>query len=202
MSSTIEITGLEERIRQFGKMATTNPMMQRRINEAVKTVLIQVRSALQREARSGLGMKNDPRNAYKAVRMAVYRRIFGGQVNILQSRRAGAMRLFEPPRKGTSDPKGRGGNRVARQERTTTMMSYQGKDRGFILRFLNEGAGRMDPRSIHSMGGHDLVNAPKGGNRGSIAPRNWFGQRSQQEMERAAQQLDKLIDDIIQGIIF
>ena len=202
MSNTIEITGLEERIRQFGKLATTNPMMQRRINEAVKTVLIQVRSALQRDARSGLGMKNDPRNAYKAVRMAVYRRIFGGQVNILQSRRAGAMRLFEPPRKGTSDPKGRGGNRVVRQERTTTMMSYQGKDRGFILRFLNEGAGRMDSRAIHSMGGHDLVNAPEGGNRGRIAARNWFGQRSHQEMERAAQQIDKLIDDIIQGIIF
>ena len=131
--------------------------------------------------------------------MAVYRRIFGGQVNILQSRRAGAMRLFEPPRKGTSDPRGRGGNRVVRQERTTTIMSYQGKDRGFILRFLNGGT---DVRSIHSMGGRDLVNAPKGGNRGSIAPRNWFGQRSQQEMEQAAQQLDKMIDDIIQGIIF
>lgn len=199
MSNAIEITGLEERIRQFGKLATTNPMMQRRINEAVKTVLIQVRSALQREARSGLGMKNDPRNAYKAVRMAVYRRIFGGQVNILQSRRAGAMRLFEPPRKGTSDPKGRGGNRVTRQSRTTDLMSYTGKDRGFILRFLN--AGTTD-RAIHSMGGHDLVNAPKGGNRGRIAARDWFGQRSHQEMERAAQQLDKLIDDIIQGIIF
>lgn len=199
MSSTIEITGLEERIRQFGKLATTNPMMQRRINEAVKTVLIQVRSALQREARSGLGMKDDPRNAYKAVRMAVYRRIFGGQVNILNSRKASNLRLYEPPRKGTSDPRGRGGNRVVRQERTTTMMSYQGKDRGFILRFLNGGT---DVRSIHSMGGRDLVNAPKGGNRGSIAPRNWFGQRSQQEMEQAAQHLDKMIDDIIQGIIF
>lgn len=199
MSNAIEITGLEERIRQFGKLATTNPMMQRRINEAVKTVLMQVRAALQRDARSGLGMENDPRNAYKAVRMAVYRRIFGGQVNILQSRRAGAMRLFEPPRKGTSDPKGRGGNRVTRQSRTTDLMSYQGKDRGFILRFLNNGT---DVRSIHSMGGRDLVNAPKGGNRGSIAPRDWFGQRSKQEMEQAAAQLDKIIDDIIQGIIF
>lgn len=202
MSNAIEITGLEERIKQYGKMSTKNPMMQKRINEAIRKVLMQVMAALQRDARSGLRMKDDPRNAYKAVRMAVYRRIFGGQVNILQSRRAGAMRLFEPPRKGTSDPRGRGGNRVVRQERTTTMMSYQGKDRGFILRFLNEGAGRMDSRSIHSMGGRDLVNAPKGGNRGSIAPRNWFGQRSQQEMEQAAQQLDKMIDDIIQGIIF
>lgn len=202
MSSTIEITGLEERIKQYGRMSTQNPMMQKRINEAIRKVLMQVRAALQRDARSGLGMKNDPRNAYKAVRMAVYRRLFGGQVNILQSRKASNLRLYEPPRKGTSDPRGRGGNRVVRQERTTTMMSYQGKDRGFILRFLNEGAGRMDSRSIHSMGGRDLVNAPKDGNRGSIAPRNWFGQRSQQEMERAAEQLDKIIDDIIQGIIF
>ena len=199
MSNAIEITGLEERIKQYGRMSIKNPMMQKRINEAIRKVLMQVRAALQRDARSGLGMKDDPRNAYKAVRMAVYRRIFGGQVNILQSRRASNLRLYEPPRKGTSDPRGRGGNRVVRQERTTTMMSYQGKDRGFILRFLNGGT---DVRSIHSMGGRDLVNAPKGGNRGSIAPRNWFGQRSQQEMEQAAQQLDKMIDDIIQGIIF
>lgn len=199
MSNAIEITGLEERIKQYGRMSIKNPMMQKRINEAIRKVLMQVRAALQRDARGGLGMKEDPRNAYKAVRMAVYRRIFGGQVNILQSRKASNLRLYEPPRKGTSDPRGRGGNRVVRQERTTTIMSYQGKDRGFILRFLNGGT---DVRSIHSMGGRDLVNAPKGGNRGSIAPRNWFGQRSQQEMEQAAQQLDKMIDDIIQGIIF
>ena len=204
---TIEITGLEERIKQFGEASTKNPEMRKRINEVIRQTLAKVRKSLQGDARSGLDMKSDPRNAYKAVRMAVYRRLFGGQVNILQSRKAHGGRLYEPPRRGTSDPKGRGGNRALRSGRTEQLMSYQGADRGFILRFLNAGTG---DRAIHSMGNKSLrtgsVSVIKtksiGGNRGAIAARNWFGQRSQQELERAASNLDKMIDDIIQGILY
>lgn len=206
-NGTIEITGLEERIKQLGELSTKNPEMRRRINEVIRQVLSVVRKSLQGDARTGLDMKSDPRNAYKAVRMAVYRRLFGGQVNILQSRKAHGGRLYEPPRKGTSDPKGRGGNRTLRSGRTEQLMSYQGADRGFILRFLN--AGTSD-RAIHSMGNKSLrtgsVSIIKtksiGGNRGAISARNWFGPRSQAEMEKAAQNLDVLIDKIVQGIMY
>ena len=152
-NGTVEIKGIEERIKQFGEASTKNPEMRRRINEVIRQTLAAVRKSLQNQAHSGLQMKSDPRNAYKAIRMAVYRRIFGGQVNILQNRRAGNLRLYEPQRKGTSDPYGRGGNRATRSGRTTTMMSYQGADRGFILRFLNQGT---DDRAIHSMGNRNL----------------------------------------------
>ena len=206
-NATIEITGLEERIKKFGEASTKNPMMQKRINEVIRQTLAKVRKSLQGEAANGLDMKSDPRKAYKAVRMAVYRRIFGGQVNILQSRKAGNGRLYEPPRKGTSDPKGRGGNRATRNQRTTDIMSYQGKDRGFILRFLNAGTG---DRAIHSMGNKSLsrgsvsILATKsiGGNRGSITARNWFGGASQKELEKAVANLDKMIDDIVSGILY
>lgn len=184
-NGTIEIKGLDERIKQLGEASTQNPMMRKRINEVIRQTLAQVRKALQNDARSGLQMDNDPRHAYKAVRYAVYRRIFGGQVNILQSRRAGAMRLYEPPR--TLKEGQRGGNRRRRTQRTTDLMSYEGKDRGFILRFLNAGTDTRRTRY---------------GNRGAIAPRNWFGHASQQQLQLASANLDKMIDDIIRGILY
>ena len=206
-NGTIEIKGLDERIRQLGEASTKNPEMRKRINEVIRQTLAVVRKSLQAQAQSGLQMKSDPRKAYKAVRMAVYRRIFGGQVNILQNRRAGSLRLYEPKRKGTSDRYGRGGNRAKRSKRTTTIMSYQGADRGFILRFLNQGTG---DRAIHSMGDRSLsrgsISVIKtksvGANRGSIAARNWFGEASHAELEKVAGNLDKIIDNIIAGILY
>ena len=183
--ATIEITGLDERIKRLGEASTKNPMMRKRINEVIRQTLTQVRKTLQSDARSGLQMDSDPRHAYRAVRYAVYRRIFGGQVNILQSRRAGAMRLYEPPR--TLKEGQRGGNRRRRTQRTTDLMSYEGKDRGFILRFLNAGTDTRRTRY---------------GNRGAIAPRNWFGPASQHQLENAANNLDKMINDIILGILY
>jgi len=184
---TIEITGLEERIKKFGEASTKNPEMRRRINEVIRQTIMQVRKRLSSEAQGGLQIQSDPRKAYKAIRSAVYRRIFGGQVNILPSRKAHGMRFYAPPRKLDQNPNQRGGNRIKRSERSTALMSYQGADRGFILRFLN--AGTSDRTSRY-------------GNRGSIAARNWFGNRSQAELEQASQRIDTMIDDIIQGIIY
>lgn len=202
-NGTIEITGLDERIKKFDEASTKNPEMQRRIREVIRATLAKVRKSLQGQAQSGLQMQSDPRKAYKAVRMAVYRRIFGGQVNILQSNKAGAGHYYEPPR----HPSHRGGNRTAQSERTRKMMSYQGSERGFILRFLNAGTG---DRAIHSMGNKSLrtgsVSVIKtksiGGNRGAISARNWFGSASQRELENAAANLDKMIDDIVSGILY
>lgn len=201
-TGTIEIKGLDERIKQFGEASTKNPMMRKRINEVIRAMMKDVRKRLQSDAQSGLQMQSDPRKAYKAVRMAVYRRIFGGQVNILQSNKAGAGHYYEPPR----HPARRGGNRMKQSERTHKMMSYQGSERGFILRFLNQGTdvrynggrnGQTESdrfRFIESHGGR--------GHRGSIAARNWFGPRSQAELENAAANLDKMIDDIVAGILY
>ena len=201
-NGAITITGLEEFEKKLKQLETTNPGFEKRLRDVIRKVLGQVRAALQKDAKSGLQMKSDPRKAYKAVRYAVYKRIFGGQVNILQSLKAGNGSLYEPPRKGTRDSKGRGGNRVKRTERTSKIMSYTGKDRGFILRFLN--AGTAD-RAINSMGGKSLrtggvsILATKslGGNRGSITARNWFGSRSHKELENAAANIQEIIDKVI-----
>lgn len=203
-NGTIEIKGLDERIKQLGEASTKNPMMRKRINEVIKQVLSVARRSVSQDAKTGLGMQSDPRQAYKAVRMAVYRRIFGGQLNILSPRNKKVMgRLYEPPR----HPSRVGGNRVKRSDRTTELMSYTGSMRGFVLRFLNQGTqvryagfgrnGRTEEeryRFILRTGGL--------GHRGSITARNWFAGKSQAELEKAAQNLDILIDNIVAGILY
>jgi len=203
-SGTIEIKGLEERIKQFGEASTKNPMMRKRINEVIRQMLAKVRKGLQDHAASGLQMESDPRKAYKAIRMAVYRRIFGGQVNILSPRNTKLGRLYEPPKK--LKPKQRGGNRKTRSNRTTELMSYMGADRGFVLRFLNQGT------RVRYNGGRNgrteaqyqkfILNNEGRGHRGSIAARDWFEGASQRQLEYAAGNIDKMIDEIIQGILF
>ena len=152
-------------------------------------------------------MQSDPRQAYKAVKMAVYKRILGGNVSILQKKRAsGGGKYIATKTLRTGQ---RGGNRRLRSERTMKLESYVGSDRGFVLRFLNTGT---KPRGINftsdearehvhrgSQGG-DLKKYGKTintGNRGNIAPRNFFGNRSHMEMEQAAKNLEALIDNLL-----
>lgn len=199
-NGTITIEGLSEFDAKLAKLKTDNPGFERRLRAVIRKVLGHARANLQKEAAGGLQMESDPRHAYKAVRFAVYKRLLGGQVNILQSRKAGSETSYQPPR--TLTPGQRGGNRVKRTERTRKLMSYEGKDRGFILRFLNAGTG---DRAIHSMGGNSLrsgsvsILASKslGGNRGSISARNWFGGASHKELEAVAGEMQTLIDKII-----
>ena len=199
-SGTIELKGLSEFEKKLSQLRTDNPGFEKRLRDVIRKVLGHARANLRKDAASGLDMQTDPRNAYKAVRFAVYKRLFGGQLNILQSRRAGAMRLYEPPR--TLDPSKRGGNRRQRSQRTTNMMSYSGVDRGFILRWLNNGMTKTNPRGIQFTENPnrkvDKWNKhPNTGSRGAIAPRNWFGNASLMELKSVAGDMQTLIDKII-----
>lgn len=61
-------------------------------------------------------------------------------------------------------------------------MHYAGPDRGFILRFVNAGTNKRTTMY---------------GNRGSLSACNFFGNRSHQEMRNAADNLSRLIDELI-----
>lgn len=202
--STVEIQGFAELRRQIEALQTSDPAMRKKIQGIIRTMLRGVRSQLMNNAKSGLQMDSDPRNAYKAIRTAVYKRILGGQVNILQSRRAGKKSNYETPRKGLPV---RGGNRWGRSERTVALESYDGKDRGFVLRFLNAGTDERiirtytdkygEKHSLNSGGSQHIKTRSFGGRRGNIKARNWFGNKSQQEMENAAAKLQHMIDELI-----
>lgn len=204
IDSSFDVYGLVEQRKELDRLLLANPAMEKKLQGLIRKVLIRVRRAIQDSIQFKHG---DPRQSYKAVRTTVYRRILGGNVNILSKRRAGASGSYEPPR--TLRPGQRGGNRRARSQRTRALQGYQGSDRGFILRFLNAGTEdraidfTVDPKreDVHrgSQGGNlkkygKTINT---GYRGNIAPRNFFGQRSHTEMEAAAANLEKMIDDMI-----
>lgn len=184
MADNFEIDGFVKQREELERLMMSNPDMEKRVQKLIRKVLMQARKAVANQAKSE--MSSDPRQAYKAVKTAVYRRILGGSVSILNKRRAGAPGSYEPPRKLRQGQ--RGGNRVPRGQRTQQMMSYQGADRAMILRWLNQGTGE---RTAGTRGGH------LSGNRGSIAARNFFSSSSHRAMQQAADQLTKLIDDMI-----
>ena len=196
-NGTITIEGLDALDKKLAQLKTDNPGFEKRLRGVIRKILGEARANLRKEAASGLDMKSDPRHAYKAVRYAVYKRIFGGQVNILQSRKAGASSNYVPPRKGST---GRGGNRRVRTSRN--LDKYEGADRGFILRWLNDGMTKTNPRVIQFTENDrrkvDKWNKhPNTGNRGAIRARNWFRGASLQELQKVAGEMQELIDKII-----
>ena len=199
-NGTIEITGLSEFEAKLKQMKTDNPDFEKRLRGVIRKVLGEARANLRKDAASGLQMQSDPRHAYKAVRYAVYKRLFGGQVNILHSRRAGAETSYSPPR--TLRPGQRGGNRKERRSRN--LDKYEGVDRGFILRFLNAGTdarysghGRMPKSKSRDVRDKWVLDKGGSGFRGRIKPRDWFGQASQRELEAVAGKMQEIIDRVI-----
>lgn len=197
-NGTITIEGLSEFDAKLAKLKTDNPGFERRLRAVIRKVLGQARANLRKEAATSLKMDSDPRNAYKAVRFAVYKRLLGGQVNILQSRKAGGETGYRPAR--TLTPGQRGGNRRVRTSRN--LDKYEGVDRGFILRWLNDGMTKTNPRVIQFTENRsrktDKWNKhPNTGNRGAIAPRNWFRGASLKELQNVAGEMQALIDKII-----
>jgi hypothetical protein len=199
-SSTITIEGLSEFDAKLAKLKTDNPGFERRLRAVIRKILGHARANLRKAAGSGLRMDSDPRQAYKAVRFAVYKRILGGQVNILNSRRAGSGSYYEPPR----HPSVRGGNRRPQSMRTRQLMSYQGIDRSFILRFLNQGTKDRNIQHLKEIKRADGTSKFKWssdngmyGNRGAIKARNWFQGASLAELQSVSHEMQELIDNII-----
>lgn len=168
------------------RILLNSPEMEKKVQDIVRKVLAAARGQVSQHVKGE--MANDPRQAYRAVKHAVYKRILGGNISILNKRTAGKNRAPLPPvvhrletetnRKGNH----RGGNRIRRSERTEDLLTYQGSDRGFILRFINAG-----------------TNSRNNGVRptGAIAARNFFANSSQKAMEKASEQLTQLIDQLI-----
>jgi hypothetical protein len=198
ISGQFEVDGIVRQREELEHLLTSDPLMEKRIQALIRKVLL----AARREIGNGIKFDHgDPRQARKAVKTAVYRRILGGSVSLLNKRRAGAAGSYEPPRKGST---GRGGNRRQRSQDTQRMMGYQGADRAFVLRFLNQGtAGRnienfaTNPKREEWPSVKKWNKHPNTGNRGQIAPRNFFSTSSQRALQQAAAQLDKLIDELI-----
>jgi hypothetical protein len=170
-----------------------NPDTRKRIKKIIREELKDATGRVREDAT--YEMKEDPRKAYKAVKYTVYRKILGGNVSILSPRKAGARYELIKPR--TLNPNKPGGNRRTVSGRTYQIETYYGRDRAFILRFLNSGTSNRNikftensKRKVDKWNKH-----PNTGNRGNIAPRNWFANVAPKEMELACENLAGVIEE-------
>lgn len=149
---------------------STNPKTQTVLRKLIRQYVLQAREQVVNNIKFKDG---DPRRARQAVRTTVYKRVLGANINIFNSRKAHGSNNYEPPRKGIPN---RGGNRRARGARTSRIMSYDALDRGFILRWLNEGVNdrKINFKSNENRKVDKWNKHPNTGNRGSIAARNFF----------------------------
>lgn len=184
MGLELDNTTFVQQNRLLDAALVSNPTTEERVRKIVQDELRKARNDMAKEAK--MAMRSDPRDAYKAVRSSVYKKILGGNINILQPKRAGNSTTYRKPRKLDKNPHQRGGNRTPVSQRTLEMQSYYGKDRGFVLRFLNGGTPVRNTRY---------------GNRGMITGRHWFAGKGKTEMEQAAIEIAALIDRTINEII-
>ena len=176
------------------KLLTSDPEMEKEIRAIVSKVLREAVKEVSSAAASYI--QHDPRGAYKAVRKMVYKRVIGGNINILSPKRAG--------KRGAAP----GGSR-GRLARTADIMSYRGVDRSFILRFIDSGT---DERKASYMNGHPIMRSninerPKRkggymtnviGSRGRITPRGFFGPAAQKAIGNAAKEMGILFEKLYQ----
>lgn len=175
----ITVTGIEQSIAALRSMQTENPRTKKELQAIIRRAISEARKNVVKDAQDVL--TNDPRHAYKAVRNSVYKQILGGQINILSSRHRGNATKWVKPKKSRPE-NARGGNRRKRSERTMQIDSYEGADRGFILRFLNAGTVKRETRY---------------GNRGSLSARHWFGRSAAFQLDAAATRVAEEIEALL-----
>ena len=180
---------------------TTDPKMRKAIQEHIREELWKARKEMINTANIANG---DPRQSLRAIRNSVYDKILGGQINIKHSKSDhGGGNSYTPPRK--LRPGQRGGNRRPRSERTEQINRGSPLDRGWILNILNTGTKtRVIGFRNTVKGNRDRYKASitriyqgdtsRTGNRGSIAPRNWFMPAAERALQTAMQRISEMIE--------
>lgn len=215
INHSFEVTGLAELSKKLDALLLKDPRTEKKIQHIIGRALRKAEKKMESYVDTSV-LKNDPRHAAKAIRYTVYRRILGGNLNILHGKQRGAATGYTPERPPSS---GRGGNRKTRSERTIRMEGYEGADRSFILRFQNAGArvgggnrslGRTNFKVDEhrakvkrgSQGGdvNKYGKTVNTGSRGRIAARNWFGNISDHYMQEVAATIEAEVDKAISEV--
>ena len=181
-------------------MMTDNPELRKKLQDAIRQDVWKARQAVIRNMAS-VFKNGDPAEARRAIRHIIYEEILGANLNIYNMRRGTAnWRVRQVDRRGTSDPKGRGGNRRKRNFITIRMHGYEGKAKGFLLRWLNNGVNDRAIKFKERMSRKaDKWNThPNSGNRGSIAARNFFEPMASAALNVVSQHLAQIIEEEIE----
>ena len=200
MALVIDDTIISNQEQNLKAAMSTDPKMRKVIQNHIREALFEVRKNMMGDIPFENG---DPRGAARSIRTSVYNKILGGNINILTGKKAHSATIYEPPR--TLTPGQRGGNRRKRSARTQQIMSYGPLDRGWILRMVNSGTKtrvigfRNTVKSNKSRYEGIVTRIHSGdkvrtGNRGSIAPRNWFMRSAESNLGTAAANIAEMIE--------
>ena len=188
---------LENQMHALQACMTVDSEMGKRLRELIFQELKRVRYDIAR----GLKFANgDPRGTRGAVKRYIASKYLGGVVSILDGKASGSRNSYEAPRK--LRPGQRGGNRTLRSQRTDDILHYGPDERSFVLRFINSGTnpryangrnGKWDKRG----GTRTFFKLQEQGDyyRGSIAPRNFMNTLGNPSMQRAVENLSKMVDE-------
>jgi hypothetical protein len=187
-------------VKNIESMMTDNPELRKKLQDAIRQDVWKARQTVVRNM-DRVFKNGDPAQARRAIRHIIYEEILGANMNIYNMRRGTAnWRVRQVDRRGTSDPKGRGGNRRKRNFVTIRMHGYEGKARGMILRWLNNGVNDRAIKFKERMSRKaDKWNThPNTGNRGSIAARNFFEPLASAALNVVSQHLAQIIEEEIE----
>lgn len=179
------------------RLLSTNPKTQKALQRLIRRVLKQARADVVKRIK----FKHDPRGTKNAVRTIVYKKILGGNINILNPKKAHGATSYKPQRKLREGQ--RGGNRRKRSLDTYRIMQYDGLDREFILRFQDAGTQERNikftynpRRKVDKWNTH-----PNTGNRSSISARHFFRQYGEAALIKAADVLSELIYNDLENMM-
>ena len=201
MAIIIDDTILTNQADNLKAIMSTDPNMRKAIQEHIREELWKARKEMINSANFANG---DPRQSLRAIRNSVYEKVLGGQINIRKAKSEhGGGNSYTLPRKLT--PGQRGGNRRPRSERTEQINRGSSLDRGWILNILNKGTKtRVIGFRNTVKGNRDRYNARvtriyrgdtlRTGNRGSIAPRNWFRPAAERALQMAMKRISEMIE--------
>ena len=201
MAIIIDDTILTNQADNLKAIMSTDPNMRKAIQEHIREELWKARKEMINSTNFANG---DPRQSLRAIRNSVYEKVLGGQINIRKAKSEhGGGNSYTLPRKLT--PGQRGGNRRPRSERTEQINRGSSLDRGWILNILNKGTKtRVIGFRNTVKGNRDRYNARvtriyrgdtlRTGNRGSIAPRNWFRPAAERALQMAMKRISEMIE--------
>lgn len=180
----VNTDAIELNAKNIEQLMTDNPDFRKRLQDIIRTDIWEARNAVVRNI-SGVFGNGDPAESRRAIRNIVYEKILGANLNMMNMKRGTAKwSVRQVERKVEQNPHMRGGNRRKRSYKTIRMHGYEGKARGMILRWVDEG--NQEERKTRY------------GNRGMITPRNFFRPTAQAALNVVAEHIGKMIDDELQ----
>ena len=201
---SVDEGAIELNVKNIESMMTDNPELREKLREAIRQDVWKARQTVVRNMAS-VFKNGDPAEARRAVRTIIYDKVLGANLNIYNMKKGTASwsyRQKERAEAGIGSRTGRGGNRRTRSFLTSRYQGYEGKARGFILRWVNEGMTKTNPRTIKFTANdkrkeNKWNKHPNTGNRGSIEARNFFEPMASAALNVVSQHLSQIIEEEI-----